>query len=139
MKPSAIPAVQVAIRATLDGAAGLEGVAIADEREPINQKEYIWIYPGGKAKRDWKGIGRKPALLEEKISVRLRVVVIGGEDPKLRAFEIAGAAEEALRENRSLDGCASKHLVEELDQELQDFDGKTGCHVWMTVVAETRI
>jgi hypothetical protein len=137
MASTAIPTVKAAVEETLAGAAALEGVLVqAGGREPERSKQYIWI-PKAKSKRDWASIGGQ--RLQEKISVTMLVVVIGFEDPEARAFQICGAAEEALRQNLRLDGKVVKNLVEELDEEPRDFDTKLGHHVWMTVVADTKI
>lgn len=133
-----IPAVKAAVLAALDGAEDLEGVAVSAGLEPDNEFEYVWIWKG-KAKRVFKSVGAHPPALDEDVSLTLRVVVVGGEDPEARAYEIADAVEAAQRADLTLGGAVRWHRFEELDQEPLQFDQKVGCHVLMTLTARARI
>lgn len=136
---SAIPAVKAAIQSTLEDATGLlDDIPVSRGLEPSRPKEYVWIWKA-KAKRDFKSIGSRPAPLDEDVSVTMRVVAIGGEDPESRVFEISDAVEAALRADLTLGGVVRWHRVEELEQELQQFDPKVGCHILMTLTARARI
>lgn len=143
MASTAIPAVKQAIKGILEEAEGLEDTLVTtDYAEAERKAEHIWIWKA-KAKRDPKGIGRRPARLEEEIRVVLRVVAIGGADAAVaeaRAFELVEAAENALRDESKLAGSIVLFShVEELEEEPLNFDTKVGCHVLMTVAAKTRI
>ena len=135
MASTAIPADKEAVRRTLAEAEALTDVEVATGFEPTRPKEYVWIAKAS-AKRDWASLGQRRR--KEKLSVTMRVVVIGGEDVESRAYEICAAVEAALLANLQLDGEVVKNLVEELDEEPSlDFDGKPGHAVWMTVAANT--
>jgi hypothetical protein len=142
MASTAIPAVKVAIEEILAGADGLENTLVTRDYAKAERKpEHIWIWKA-KAKRDPKGIGRRPARLEEEIRVTLRAVAIGGDAAaaEARVFELVEAAETALRDESRLAGSIVLFShVEELEEEPLNFDTKVGCHVLMTVVAKTRI
>ena len=135
---SAIPAVKAAVLSTLSSAEDLEGVEVGADLEPSRNSKYVWIWRA-KSKRQFKSVGARPPALDEDVSLTLRVVVIGGEDPETAVFEISDAVEAALRADLTLGGAVRWHRVEELDQEPLQFDQKVGCHILMTLTARARI
>jgi hypothetical protein len=135
---TAIPAVKEAVLEILDDAEGLEGVTVAAGLEPTRADEYVWIWKA-KAKRVCKSVGRNPPVYDEDVSLTMRALVVGGENPEARVFEIVAATETALRSSITLDGAVKWHKLEELDQEPLQFDQKLGCHILMTLTARARI
>jgi hypothetical protein len=134
-----IPAVRDAVVAVLAAAEALEGITIADGLEPTSQKQYVWLWKA-KAKRNFSGVGAgRPLPQDEDVSLTMRVVVIGTEDPRARAFEIADLVEAALAADARLGGAVKWHRIEELDEEPLQFDQKPGHHVLMTLSARARI
>ncbi len=142
MASTSIPAVKAAIQEILAEAGGLDGILVTtDYNKTDRAPEHIWIWKA-KSKRDFKGLGHRPPRLQEEIKVTLRVVTVGGADAaaaEARVYEIVEAAETALREDTTLGGVARKAHVADLDEEPLSFDSKIGCHVLMTVAAETVI
>jgi hypothetical protein len=142
MASTAIPAVKAAIMAALEGAVGLDDVMITDDKEPERAKEYVWLYEA-QAERDWKTIGPQPVPLKENVTVELRVFVSKGTDKQKpseeRAFEIAEAVENALRDDPDLNGTLLHQRVEKLRQQQLVPDQRRTSHVLMTVSGEARI
>ena len=144
MAPTAIPKVRAAVRAMLEAAAeapdsDLHGLAIAAAGpEPTRPNEFIWFWRG-KAKRVFRVVGPRPAPYEEDVSLTLRLVAIGGEDPESRAFALLSAVEDVLRNDITLGDAVFWHRLEELEDEPLDFDRKLGWAVLLTLTARARI
>jgi hypothetical protein len=134
-----IPAVKAAVAAVLRVADGLEGIpVVTGPREPKDTKEWVFFLRA-KAKREPGSLGRKPFVLDEDVSLIMRVCSITEEISEARVFELAAAVESALRADATLGGAVKWQYVEELDQEAREFDGKDGHHIVLTVVAKSRI
>jgi hypothetical protein len=144
MAATAIPFVKAGILEALEAIQGDLGerVAISADKEPESAKEYVWIYKG-KAKRDFKLMGPRPAKVEEEVRISLRVLVVKGSDKagpsEERALEIAALVEGALRDLELGAPVLFPILIEELEDEQLVLDQKRGCHVLMTAVTKARI
>jgi len=138
MALTAIPRVKNAILSTLEEAEALDGVTVAKGKEPTDP-EYVWIVKG-KATREFAAVGGRPPLNED-IDVTLRIVAVDGDDIESedRAYELATAVEEALRDNDNLGDNVLFQRVRELEDGQLLFDQAWGFHVLMTVTAKARI
>lgn len=138
---TAIPAIKEAIVKTLKDAESLKGIKVTDEKEPTDEKEYIWVFKA-RAKRNWQNIGPQ-SKMGEVIEIFIRCVSLKGSDEvkpsEERAIELFEAVEAALRANRRLDGTAFFQHVGDVEIAPVLVDKIRGCHVIAVVSAKTQI
>jgi hypothetical protein len=147
MASTAIPTVKAIVLGALEAdptPEGLEEVTVSGGKEPTRATEYLWIYKAKAVDREFKIIGPKPAKIDERILLFLRVLVVKGEvaEAEARALAIGGVVEGILRELDTEDDEVqffSPFLVSEIEDEQLQFDQKAGCHVLMTASIKTRI
>lgn len=143
MASTGIPAVKAAILALLEETDGLEGVTVTAGKEPERAKEFIWV-SHAKAVRDPKLLKSAPHPLDEDVRVTVWVVALkGGKDhlvSEVRAYEIAGVVETAIREpGVHLAPVDFWHMVEQIDDSPLLRDKTWGCQIEMTVLVKGRI
>lgn len=145
MASTAIPAVKAALVNRLEETTELDEIEIASGgREPSTVRkvkkgdEYVWIWRG-RSKRDPASLGRRPAPLKENIEITCRLVIIGGDDPEARAFELFEVVETALRGFPDLGRKVRFQSITSLEEEARDFDRTLGHHILFTVSAEAVI
>lgn len=142
MPSTAVPAIEDAVVALLEGAAGLEKVTVTSEREPERETEFVYLYEAT-ADREWSTIGPQPAGMKEDVKVFLRVFALIGtasfKPSRERAFELVEAIEDALREDPELGGTVLYQHISRITQQKITEDRRRGCHVLLTISGQARI
>jgi hypothetical protein len=147
MAVSRIPAVKAALEALFEAETGsggtLEGVRIvrgADDVEPA--KEAVAVGPA-RFQHAFAALGR-PAVLSETFEIKIAVGTFfeGSRDwsePEARAWELASAVEDVIRENPKAGGILHFENVSAGEQTYFPADKGKGAQVELTVSGSARI
>lgn len=141
MTSSAIPLVKERLQAKLEAAPSLSGVAIERGKPEPGPAEYISIW-SAKATREPAGLGGEKLYEQIEVVLVVDVALATGRDRQKveeRAYERAGAAETALREDLTLGDAWLFDRISKWEDEHYLLDKRRGVRVFLTLSGKARI